>query len=84
MNQEQTIHVLKELRLKTMAETAEHLMDSGKHLSMNSDEFLALLVDAEMSARKSKRFNLTLKKANLRPENACLESMIPRWIIKLK
>lgn len=58
-----------------MHETASLLMDSGKHLSMSSEEFLSLLVDAELSARASKRFDLMIKRANLRPENACLENI---------
>jgi len=75
MNQEQTLQGLKDLRLKTMMDTAQRIMDIGKHLTMSSDEFLAVLVDAELSARKSKRFSLMIKKANLRPENACLENI---------
>lgn len=75
MNREQTLRGLKELRLRTMFETAEGIMDTGKHLSMNSEEFLGLLVDAEMSARSSKRFSRMIKRANLRPENACLENL---------
>ena len=58
-----------------MAEVAERLMHTGQHLAMNSEEYLAILVDAELSARKSKRFNLMLKKANLRPEKASLENL---------
>ena len=58
-----------------MAEVAERLMHTGQHLAMNSEEYLAILVDAELSARKSKRFNLMLKKANLRSEKASLENL---------
>lgn len=74
MNNESTLKGLRYLRLKTMAETAQRMMDSGQCTGLSSNEFLALLVDAEMSSRKTKRFDRSLKMANLRPENACLEN----------
>lgn len=74
MSREATLTGLKAMKLKAMFETAERLMDTGQHLDMSSEEFLGLLVDAELSARSSRRFNLMIKRANLRPENACLEN----------
>jgi DNA replication protein DnaC len=75
MNREQTVKALKELRLTSMADSYLRHTDEGLHRTMTCDDFLALLVEEEIASRKTKRFNTMVKKANLRPENACFENI---------
>lgn len=75
MNLEPTHQKLKDLRLKAMSDSLEARMERNEHRELTPEEFFALIVEDEYHARKSRRFNTMIKKADLRPENPCLENI---------
>ncbi len=75
MHMDQTIQKMRSLRLPTMANSLEQRLEKGDHREMDPESFISHLVDDEVEARASKKMNRLIKKAELRPEQACLENI---------
>ena len=72
---EQTIQKMRKLRLTAMANSLEQRLEKGEHRDMDPESFLSHLVDDEVEARSSRQIKNLIKKAKLRPEQACLENI---------
>ncbi len=75
MNTEQTLTQMRELRLSNMAQSMEDRLARGEHRNADPEEFVAQLVSDELEARKSKRIKNLIRRAQLHPEQACLENI---------
>ena len=71
---QQTIENLKTLRLNGVIQALEDQRNNSAIQSLDFDERLGLLVDAEISERKNNRLRRILKSAKLKV-NACLEDV---------
>jgi DNA replication protein DnaC len=72
---EQTIEKLKSLHLHAFAESLRQRLARGDHRKMDPEEFISLLIDDEVETRATKKIQSLIRKANLRPEKACLENI---------
>ena len=72
---EQTIEIMKTLRLHGMLEAFEDQQRSVKINELSFDERLGLIVDAEHSHRENKRLTRYQKAARFRYPGACLEDL---------
>jgi DNA replication protein DnaC len=75
MTTEQTIEILKEMKCLGMAEALEEQQRTVKANELSFDERVGLMVDAEYTYRKNKRFGRYLKDAKLRYSQACIEDI---------
>ena len=75
MHIEQTLQKMRQLRLTTMANSLEQRIAKGDHRDMDPETLISHLVDDEVEARASKQINRLIKRAKLRPEQACLENI---------
>lgn len=75
MHIEQVIEQMKQMKLSAMVESFEALINSGDYQELGHEEFIALLVEAEYSARKNRKLNRMIRRANLKPEQACLANI---------
>jgi DNA replication protein DnaC len=75
MLREPTVEKLHAMRLLTMAAAWDEQNQSANSTALSFDERLALLVDAEWTARENKRVNRALKEAKLRIYPACIEEL---------
>jgi len=75
MQQEQTVQKMRQLKMSSMAQSYEARIARGEHHNTDPEAFVARLVDDELEARASKRVNTLIQKAQLRPEQACLENI---------
>jgi len=70
-----TISKLKTLKLQGMAEALQANLGQPAFRGLSFDEQIGILVDSEVSARDSRRWNRLLKLARLRYPSACLEDL---------
>lgn len=75
MHLEQTLHQLRIMRLATMAVCFEQRLKNGDHRDLSHEEFVSLLVEDEFAARKNRRLERMIGRANFKPEQACLENI---------
>lgn len=74
MLNEQTIAKMQSMKLTGMAQAFRELMEKPKRTELTHEEFLGLLIDAEMTARENRRLNRLLGNARLK-QQACIEDM---------
>ncbi|GHT89435.1 hypothetical protein FACS1894137_18670 [Spirochaetia bacterium] len=72
---QQTQERLRELRLPAMETEYRRQREFPATESLGFDERLALLVDAEWTARQNKKLSRLIKAATLRESTACLEEL---------
>lgn len=75
MHMEQTLQKMRQLRLSAMAQSLESRLERGEHRNTDPEAFITRLIDDETEARASKRIKSLIQKAQLRPEQACLENI---------
>ena len=75
MHLEQTLHQLRQMRLSYMARSLEERLKNGDNRDLSHEEFLALLVDDEFSARKNRKLARVLGRANFKANQACIENI---------
>ena len=75
MHLEQTLTQLRSMRLTTMATALDNQLKNPDRTSLSHEEFVALLVQEEYSARHNRRLSRMIVKANFKPEQACLENI---------
>lgn len=75
MLKEPTIEKLKSLRLDTFVKAYAGQCEDPAYVTMDFDERLAFLVDAECDARDDKRLKANLRDAKLRFSSACIEGV---------
>jgi len=74
MLNEQTIVKMEEMKLFGMAQLFKDMMGKPQHADLSHEEFVGLLVDAEITSRQDKRLKRLLKDAHLK-QQACLEDI---------
>ena len=74
MLNKQTADKLSKLKLPAMAECYTRLSQTPDMASLNLDELVGMLVDAEWTSRHNKRLQRLLKQSGLR-DNACVEDV---------
>lgn len=72
---EQTLHQMRQMRLSYMASSLETRLKNGDNRELSHEEFIALLIEDEFSARRNRRLSRMLGRANLKPEQACIENI---------
>lgn len=72
---EQTIEIMRSLRLTGMIEAFEEQQRTVKVNDLSFDERLGLLVDAERTYRENRRLNRYQKAAKFRHPQACIEDL---------
>lgn len=75
MHMEQTIQKMRKLRLTAMANSLEQRLEKGDHRDMDPESFVSHLIDDEVESRASKQIKHLIRRAKLRPEQACLENI---------
>ena len=75
MHMEQTIQKMRKLRLTAMASSLEQRLEKGDHRDMDPESFVSHLIDDEVESRASKQIKNLIRRAKLRPEQACLENI---------
>ncbi|EIT67737.1 MULTISPECIES: IS21-like element helper ATPase IstB [Hydrocarboniphaga] len=71
---QQTISNLRELKLRTMAQTYEQQLAQPSFSTLSFDERLGLMVDAELSSKTNRKLQRLLKAASL-PERVLIEDL---------
>ncbi len=71
----QVIEQMKHMRLTSMAESFQSLLDSSESQDLGHEEFVGLLIDAEYTARHNRKLNRMIGRANLKPEQACIANI---------
>ncbi len=74
MLSKQTLEKMTTLRLHTMAQSCQRLLESPESSRLTAEEIVGLSVDAEYTERQNKRLKQLLKKASL-ADNACMEDI---------
>ena len=75
MHMEQVLRQMREMRLSRMADALEERLRKGDHRDLSHEEFLALLVEDEYTARKGRKLSRAIGRANFRSEQACIENL---------
>lgn len=75
MHLEQTLHQLRQMRLSYMARSLEERLKNGDNRDLSHEEFIALLVEDEFSARKNRKLARVLGRANFKANQACIENI---------
>lgn len=75
MHIEQTLQKMRKLRLTAMANSLEQRLEKGDHRDMDPESFISHLIDDEVEARASRQIKNLIRRAKLRPEQACLENI---------
>jgi DNA replication protein DnaC len=75
MHMEQMLRQMREMRLSNMADALQERLRKGDHRDLSHEEFIALLVEDEYSARKGRKLARAIGRANFRPEQACIENL---------
>lgn len=73
MNNNQTIEKLKQMRLKAMADLHYNQLKDNQNRDLDTDEYLALLVDHEWEDRQNKKMNRLRKSAHFRQKSSLEE-----------
>ena len=71
----QVIEQMKHLRLTSMAESFQSLLESSESQDLGHEEFVGLIIDAEFTARHNRKLNRMIGRANLKPEQACITNI---------
>lgn len=71
----QTLEKLSSMKLSSMGQEYRRQLESADTTALSFEERIAMLVDAEWTARYNNRLNRLLRLANLRIPGACLEDM---------
>jgi len=58
-----------------MARSLEERLKNQDHRDLSHEEFLSLLIEDEFSARKNRRLERMIGRANFKPEQACIENI---------
>jgi DNA replication protein DnaC len=74
MLNEQTITKMQSIRLSGMAHMFKELMENPKRTDLTHEEFIGLLVDAELTARENRKLQRLLNNAHLK-QHACIEDI---------
>ena len=75
MHTETVLTQLRSMRLSVMADALQRRLALGEQHSLAPDDFLALLVEDEFTARTQRRIQRMLTAADFKPEQACLENV---------
>jgi DNA replication protein DnaC len=75
MHMEQTLQKMRKLRLTAMANSLEQRLEKGEHRDMDPESFVSHLIDDEVESRATKQIKNLIRRAKLRPEQACLENI---------
>ena len=75
MHMETILSQLRSMSLSAMAGSLERRIANNEQHELSCEEFLALLVEDEYSARRERRHNRMLCQAGFKPEMACLENI---------
>lgn len=75
MHTESVLRQLRSMRLSTMADSLERRLNTGEQRGLAPEEFVALLVEDEFSARQNRKLSRLIGRANFKPEQACLEDI---------
>jgi DNA replication protein DnaC len=76
MHLQTVIDQLRSMRLTTMAESLQNRLSSHDADGLDPAEFVALLVDDEYSARKRRKMQRMIARANFKPEQASIENIL--------
>ena len=76
MHIDQVISQLYQMKLTTMAHSLKERFNNQDHKDLSHEEFIALLVEDEYYARKSRRMKRMISRANFKPELPCIEELI--------
>ncbi len=76
MHIEQTIEKLRSMRLTTMANSLNEKLQNGDYSELSHEELITILVDDEFQARKTRRMNRMISRANFKPELPCIDDLI--------
>jgi DNA replication protein DnaC len=74
MLNEQTVIKMQEMKLLGMAQLFKDLMGKPAHTDLSHDEFIGLLIDAEVTSRQNRRLQRLLQNAKLK-QSACMEDI---------
>lgn len=67
---------LRSMKLSVMAEAVQRRVSQGEHHRLAPDDFFALLVEEEFTARAQRRLQRLIAQAEFKPEGACLENVL--------
>lgn len=76
MHLETVLSQLRSMKLSVMAEALQRRLSLGEQNSLAPDDFFALLVEEECTARQQRRIQRMLVAADFKPEQACLENVL--------
>ncbi|OGS19947.1 MAG: hypothetical protein A2252_01485 [Elusimicrobia bacterium RIFOXYA2_FULL_39_19] len=74
MLNEQTVAKMQGMKLAGMAQTFKELMEKPKRTDLTHEEFIGLLLDAELTTRENRKLLRLLSDAKLK-QQACIEDM---------
>jgi len=74
MLNEQTVTKMQSMKLSGMAQVFKELMEKPKRADLTHEEFIGLLLDAELTARENRKLQRLLGNARLK-QQACLEDI---------
>lgn len=72
---EETLRKLQHLRLYAMIDKIRNLIDAAKFATLNPDDLLAFIVDAEYDTKNQNRIERLLRQASLKIPNACVSDI---------
>lgn len=76
MHIETVLAQLRSMKLSAMADAFQRRLSQGEEHSLAPDDFFALLVEEEFTARTQRRLQRMLAAADFKPEQACLENVL--------
>jgi len=84
MLNEQTVEKMERMKLFGMVQVFKELMDKPQHSDLSHDEFVGLLVDAELTSRENKRLERLLQNARLKHQSSMedIDYRYPRGLHK--
>lgn len=75
MHLETTLTQLRDMRLSVMADALRRRLEQGDQHGLTGEEFVALLVEDEYTARQQRKLTRLIAQANFKPEGACLANV---------
>ena len=72
---EQTLHLLKKMKLDSIADEYDRQMNDPQATSMSFDDRLGMMVDCEFARRRNNVLTRLIKRAGFTDKNACLENI---------
>lgn len=76
MHLETVLSQLRSMKLSVMAEAVQRRLSQGEQHRLAPDDFFALLVEEEFTARMQRRLHRLIAQADFKPEGACLENVL--------